>query len=257
MDNISEKLDRVIEWMAKYKEKTDCKGVVLGLSGGKDSTVVAMLSKMVFGDSVMAVLMPNGEQKDITDSLAIAEQLKLDYKVVNIETVYNSLVNVIENKVVERNGRKEWAENCKPITDKAKTNIPPRIRMTILYAIAQTYGYRVVGTGNKSEGYVGWCTKHGDTACDFNPLSDLTKTEVVEIGKILAERLGLDKQFVIKAPSDGLTGKTDEDNLGFTYEELDNYILNGVRGENVDRIEKMHKIAVHKTRMPYTVKDEF
>ena len=272
MDKIEDRYNKIKEWLFAYKRATNCKGVVLGLSGGKDSTVVAMLSKIVFGDNVLAILMPNGEQKDISDSLDVAKRIGIEYRIVNIETVYNSLINVIENKIVETARGKDWAENCKPITAKAKTNIPPRIRMTTLYAIAQTYGYRVVGTGNYSEGYVGWCTKFGDTACDFNPLAGFTCTEVKQIGKLAAAELGIDKDgfiesYIYKAPSDGLTGKTDEDNLGFTYDLLDCYIHYGMNGFETDEIEDhqeelqkiidMHKASEHKRRMPYTIRDKF
>ena len=144
--------------------------------------------------------------------------------------------------------------------------------MTTLYAIAQTYGYRVIGTGNYSEGYVGWCTKFGDTACDFNPLAGFTCTEVKQIGKLAAAELGIDKDgfiesYIYKTPSDGLTGKTDEDNLGFTYDLLDCYIHYGMNGfetdeikdyqEELQKIIDMHKSSEHKRRMPYTVKDKF
>lgn len=272
MNKIEDRYNEIKEWLIAYKNATSCKGVVLGLSGGKDSTVVAMLSKIVFGDNVLAILMPNGEQKDISDSLDIAKRIGVEYRIVNIETVYNSLINVIENKVVDTEKGRDWAENCKPITAKAKTNIPPRIRMTTLYAIAQTYGYRVVGTGNQSEGYVGWCTKFGDTACDLNPLAGFTCTEVKQIGSLAAAELGIDKDgfiesYINKAPSDGLTGKTDEDNLGFTYNLLDRYIRYGANGFEMDEIAAyqeqfqkiidMHESSEHKRRMPYTIKDKF
>ena len=256
--DIEKKLDEIIVWMNEYAKKTNCRGVVLGLSGGKDSTVVAMLCQMVFGSNLVALLMPNGEQKDITDSVEIAETLGLNHKIVNIETAYDLVGCVIENRFIKDYG---WQDNCDKLTDKAKTNIPPRIRMTTLYAVAQTLGYRVVGTGNRSEAYVGWFTKWGDGANDFNPIAHLTCSEVKALGRVLAGRLGLGndfvERFIDKPPADGLTGKTDEDNLGFTYDELDNYILNGVRGENVDKIEYMHFISEHKRRMPYTIKDEF
>lgn len=272
MNKIEDRYNEIKEWLIAYKNATNCKGVVLGLSGGKDSTVVAMLSKIVFGDDVLAILMPNGEQKDISDSLDIAKRIGVEHRVVNIETVYNSLINVIENQIVETEKGRDWAENCKPITAKAKTNIPPRIRMTTLYAIAQTYGYRVIGTGNQSEGYVGWCTKFGDTACDLNPLACFTCTEVKQIGRLAAAELGIDKDgfiesYIDKAPSDGLTGKTDEDNLGFTYNILDRYICYELDDFNMEELEKyhnelqkiinMHSASEHKRRVPYTVQDKF
>lgn len=242
------KINRIIDWLKRYKEEANCHGVVLGLSGGKDSTVVAMLAKKVWGRNVFAILMPNGEQKDISDSLNIVKQLELGHVIVNIEDAYKGIVTNVEKAI---NGL---------ILDKAKTNIPPRLRMTILYAIAQTYGYRVIGTGNASEKYLGWCTKFGDLGCDLNPIAHLTKSEVVEIGTELAKEFGLDEKFIVKAPGDGLTGKTDEDNFGFTYDELDEYmndpLFNNLSEDKVDRIEAMHKLSYHKCRMPYTIEDE-
>ena len=198
----------VIDWLKNFKQKNNVKGVVLGLSGGKDSTTVAMLSKKVWGDNVLAVLMPNGEQKDISDSLDIAQTLGLNYKIINIGNIYNEIVNLTEP------------------TEKSKTNIPPRVRMTVLYAIAQNLGYLVIGTGNLSESFIGWTTKFGDSACDFNPIGNCTCSEVIAIGKELAEVYGLPLKYIEKTPADGLTGKSDEDNFGFTYKEVDEYIRN-------------------------------
>lgn len=233
--DMQRELDRILDALRAYKEETACPGVVLGISGGKDSTVVAMLSKIVFGDKVLGVLMPNGEQKDISDSLAICEQLGLKHYVVNVKDAFDGLLSAIPVEV----------------TAQAKTNIPPRLRMTTLYAIAQTLGYRVIGTGNASESFIGWTTKWGDGAYDLNPIGSLTCSEVVAVGKLLAERLGLDLSFVLKAPSDGLTGKTDEDNFGFTYAALDKYIRTGEGdAETVAKIERMHKASAHKRTMP-------
>ncbi len=235
-----EVIDVIISYLEE-KKAAGCHGVVLGLSGGKDSTVVAMLAKKVWGDNVIAVLMPNGRQSDIEDSIGIASQLELNYITVNIENTYQSLLFQIEKQL---NGE---------VLDKAKTNIPPRLRMTTLYAIAQTYGYMVIGTGNFSESFIGWCTKWGDAAYDFNPIARLTCTEVIELGKILAKEFGLDESYIIKAPSDGLTGHSDEDNFGFTYEQLDNYIkgnIDNIPEEVIFNIQAMHKASEHKRNMP-------
>ena len=205
------KLKEILEWLEQYKEATRCRGVVLGISGGKDSTVVAMLAKKVWGDNVFGVLMPNGKQKDIDDALNIVKTLGIEHRIVNIETVYNSLLHVVENCIEETPIGRDFVANCLRVTDKAKTNIPPRIRMTTLYAIAQTLGYRVIGTGNASEAYIGWTTKWGDSAYDFNPIAHLTCTEVMSLGELLANEFGLNKKYVTKTPSDGLCGKTDED----------------------------------------------
>lgn len=245
-------ISKIISWLKNYKETTNCKGVVLGLSGGKDSTTVAMLSKLVFGDNVLAVLMPNGTQSDIDDSIAIAEALGIDYRIVNIETAFNNLVFNIQTTIENISGRNEYVVNCPTVTPKALTNIPPRLRMATLYAIGQTIGYRVIGTGNASEAYIGWFTKWGDGANDFNPIANLTCSQVVELGKELAPIFGLDEKYITKTPSDGLTGKSDEDNFGFTYEQLDKYIMYGTSGDAVvdDKIKRLHEISEHKRSMP-------
>ena len=231
---MSEKLERVIQWMSDFKVKNNVKGVVLGLSGGKDSTTVAMLAKKVFGDKVLAVSMPNGEQTDIADVQGIIKSLNLQATTVNIKNAYDGLL----------------AAAPVEISEKAKTNIAPRLRMTTLYGIAQTLGYLVIGTGNKSEAMIGWTTKFGDSACDFNPIGHLTCREVIEIGKELATEFGLDEGYIVKKPADGLTGKSDEDNLGFTYEELDDFLLYNIEGPNVEKIKQMILWAEHKRIMP-------
>lgn len=128
--------------------------------------------------------------------------------------------------------------------------------MTILYAVAQTLGYRVIGTGNASEAYIGWTTKWGDSAYDFNPIAHLTCTEVMALGDLLADEFGLNKKYVTKTPSDGLCGKTDEDSFGFTYATLDGYISGGMSNTDYEtalKIEQMHQASEHKRNMPATL----
>lgn len=253
-DRAKSNLEKVLSWLKNYKEETNCRGVVLGLSGGKDSTVVAMLAKKVWGaENVFGIIMPNGEQADIDDAIDIAEQLEIKNTIVNIgDTVTTLIRDIVLFEGRNHLGGKDWFDNGVQISGKAETNIPPRIRMTILYAIAQSIGYRVIGTGNASEAYIGWTTKWGDSANDFNPIAHLTCTEVIEIGKILAQELGLDEKYVNKSPADGLTGKTDEDNFGFTYEELDRYIHNdtSIPEETARKIEKLHAASEHKRQPP-------
>ena len=241
-------IGNILVWLNTYKEATNCKGVVLGISGGKDSTVVAMLAKKIWGDNVFGVMMPNGDQKDIHDSFDIVRMLKLKHCVVDIDHAFAAICSDIQGGIGQN------------VSDKALTNVPPRLRMTTLYAIAQTLGYRVIGTGNLSEAYVGWTTKWGDSAYDFNPIAHLTCTEVMEIGKILAEDFGLDPKFVTKTPSDGLSGKSDEDNFGFTYKDLDNYIRADsdkvdmfFPAELIDKIAEMHENSIHKREKPLTM----
>lgn len=252
MKDAKELLNETIEWLDEYKRATNCRGVVLGISGGKDSTTVAMLAKKVWGKNVVGVLMPNGEQKDIADSLDIVESLNIEYRVVDIKSAYDGIISAVEKS----SGKTPTAGVVAAppvISDKSKTNIPPRLRMTVLYAIAQTLGYLVIGTGNASEAYIGWTTKWGDSAYDFNPIAHLTCSEVVAVGSILAEEFGLDKKYIIKPPSDGLCGKTDEDSFGFSYAELDGYIDGGraaVDGETADKIERLHRASEHKRALP-------
>ena len=244
---VIEEKGRIIDWMNKYKKETNCKGVVLGISGGKDSTVVAMLSKKVFGDNVFGVIMPNGAQKDIDDAVTVCQTLDINYRIVNINDAYKGLLNAIAYCPGMEDAN---------ISDKAKTNIPPRLRMTTLYAIAQTLGYRVIGTGNASERYIGWFTKYGDGGCDLNPIAHLTCTEVIELGKQLCEEFNLPIDLIVKKPADGLTGKSDEENFGFTYKQLDDYIrlVEGSGNPEIDeKIEKLHKYSEHKLKMPYTL----
>lgn len=250
---IKRRLNNILDWMQEYKDTTNCKGVVLGLSGGKDSTVVAMLSKIIFGEDVLAVIMPNGVQKDISDAINVAETLGIKYRIVNIETTFNNLVLNIENKV--ENG--DWVENCCKISEKALTNVAPRLRMTTLYAIAQTLGYRVIGTGNASERAIGWFTKYGDGGCDFNPIGETVCSDVIAIGLELSKQFNLDPALITKTPADGLTGKSDEDNFGFTYQQLDNFLLNGDSG-NTDinkKLAELNKLSRHKRRTPYVPRE--
>lgn len=261
--DVEAEIKNIVEQLTAYKN--ECRGVVIGLSGGKDSTTVTMLAKKVWGNNIFAVLLPNGEQSDIKDSIDIATKLGIQYKIVNIETIYNSLIYNVEHRIIEverenhfgeKMVEKEYAENCPQISAKAKTNISPRIRMTVLYAIAQTLGYRVIGTGNLSEAYVGWCTKWGDCAYDINPIGNYTCSEVIQIGKALANEFGLDTCYIEKTPNDGLSGKSDEDNFGFSYSDLDNYIKKNyslVSDEAQQKIEKMHTSTQHKREMPKVV----
>ena len=230
---------KLIEWIKKYTEESHAKGYVVNISGGKDSTVVAsLLVEAVGADKVLGILQPNGEQKDISDSIRVCKYLGIEYKIVNIMESVNSIINSIERNPTEIN-----IINHK-IDDKTLTNISPRIRMTVARAVAQSIGYRFAGTGNLSERYIGWFTKDGDSSCDFNIIAGLTCTQVIKLG----DELGIPHDLVHKTPADGLTGKSDEDNFGFTYEQLDNYILNGTSGnKDIDKlIEEKHEQSIHK-----------
>lgn len=229
---MEETYNRLIRGIKYYCETTNCKGFVINISGGKDSTVVAKLLVDALGkDKVFGILQPNGNQIDIDDSYKVVDLLNIKYTTINIEHILNSSLAAIDI----------------PITEKAITNLLARIRMCNAYAIAQSKGFRVCGTGNLSEHYIGWFTKWGDGVCDFNPIAHLTCTEVIELGHYM----GLPDELVYKEPADGLTGKSDEDNFGFTYKELDLFIRepNIISTHNSDKFIEMHKNSQHKTQV--------
>jgi len=242
----------IISFLREYQQDTNCKGYVIGVSGGKDSTVVAKLLCDAIGKAnILGVLMPNGNQKDIGYSHAVCAELGIDHMTVNINDNVYDIRDYIENAWIddsEGNSKNQYIA----VTEQAMFNVPPRIRMTILYAIAQSMGYRVAGTGNKSEAYIGWCTKWGDMASDINPIAHLTCTQVIELGHYLC----LPEYMVNKVPADGLTDRSDEDNFGFSYADLDEHIM-GTHSEYSDakveaEIEKKHRSAHHKSA-PYTM----
>ena len=244
--------EQCINWIKEqFKNIPDGKAII-GISGGKDSTIAAALCVEALGaDRVIGVLMPQGKQNDINDSYEVVASLKLQYHVVNIGAACEALYHSISDAVFLCGGKKAVETNSM-IT----TNAPARIRMTTLYAIAALYpNSRVVNTCNASEDYVGYSTKYGDAAGDFSPLGNLTVREVLMIG----DDLGLPSHLVHKAPSDGMCGKTDEDNLGFTYEELDSFLLgeSGLTPETMSKVARLHKATRHKyTPMPIFNKGE-
>lgn len=233
--NAEKECENIINWIREYfKNQPSAKGAIIGISGGKDSSVTSQLLVKALGkERVFGVLMPNGEQKDISDSLRIVDILGINYKIVNIEKAYNGLLEGIADE---------------KLSIDAKINIPPRLRMTTLYAIGTSMNYRVCGTGNKSEGFVGYTTKWGDNAFDFNPIGDLTTEEVVAIGDFL----GLPYELVHKTPSDGLSGKSDEEKLGFSYKQINEYIENGSCGDKEvdEKIRLKHEYNEHKRNLP-------
>ena len=233
--------DEVVAWIKDYFKDNEDGKAIIGISGGKDSTIAAALCVEALGaDRVIGVLMPNGIQNDISDSYEVVTRLKLQYHVVNINAACEGLYKFIADAVFLSGGEKAIKENTM-IT----TNTPARIRMTTLYAIAALYpNSRVVNTCNRSEDFVGYSTKYGDAAGDFSPLGNLTVREVLAIG----DELGLPRHLVHKTPSDGMCGKSDEDNLGFTYEELDGFLLgeSGLSPEIMKKVTRLHKATRHK-----------
>ena len=218
----------LVTWIRNFFEMngTDCNAIV-GISGGKDSSIVATLCAEALGtDRVIGVLMPNGIQSDIDMAQKLVEFLGIENITFNIKEAYDAIINQMENSSLA-------------ISDQTKTNLPARIRMATLYAISQSKTGRVANTCNLSEDWVGYATRYGDGAGDFSPLSNLTVTEVKAVGRVL----NLPNELVDKVPIDGLCGKTDEDNLGFSYDTLDKYIRTGIcEDESIkSKIDSMHE----------------
>lgn len=229
--------DECVQWIRDwFKENGDgCKAVV-GISGGKDSSIVAALCVEALGkDRVVGVLMPNGVQFDIAVALDLCKVLDIEYHIVNIHNAFLAVKREVKSSLDDH-----WSEQT-------AMNLPARLRMCVLYAVSQTVGGRVANTCNLSEDWVGYATRYGDGAGDFSPLSNLTVTEVKAIGY----ECGLPERFIEKTPIDGLCGKTDEDNLGFTYVVLDKYIRTGEIDDPKikEKIDMMHEKNLFKLQL--------
>ena len=227
--------DQCVLWIQKFFEENGpgCNAVI-GISGGKDSSVVAALCVEALGkDRVIGVLMPQGEQHDIDKAYMLVNHLGIRHYVVNIQ---DAVEGILKNLPPELE-----------VTSQSLQNLPPRIRMSTLYAVSQSCNGRVVNTCNLSEDWVGSSTRYGDSVGDFSPMSYLTVTEIKQIGYLL----GLPRELVDKVPIDGLCGKTDEDNLGFTYAELDVYIRTGYIADESKKalIDKKHKANLFKLQL--------
>ena len=226
--NAKETKDRIVKWIKDWFEVNgkDCNAIV-GISGGKDSSVVAALCVEALGkDRVIGVLMPQGEQPDINYSYLLINHLEIEPYMIDVNAPVENIINSM---------------NCEMIipTKQTQFNLPARIRMATLYAVSQSLNGRVANTCNLSEDWVGYATRYGDSVGDFSPLSNLTVTEVLQIG----EELGLPRELIYKTPIDGLCGKTDEENLGFSYAVLDKYIRTGEIEDNdlKQKIDEMHQ----------------
>lgn len=230
--------NEVVQWIRDWFDKNgkDCNAVV-GISGGKDSSVVATLCVEALGkDRVIGVLMPNHIQDDIRYSHLLCDYLEIKNYTVDVGAAIDELLNNIHFK----------ADDIQ-ISKQTITNLPARIRMATLYAISQSVNGRVANTCNLSEDWVGYATRYGDAAGDFSPLSQLTVSEVKAMGR----ELGLPSELVDKTPTDGLCGKTDEDNLGFTYDILDKYIRTGeIDNKDIkNKIDSMHEKNLFKLQL--------
>lgn len=225
----------IVNWIRDWFEENG-KGcnAVIGISGGKDSSVVAALCCKALGkDRVIGVLMPNGVQHDIDMAELLVNHLKIDHVTINIKASYDALYQTLEEEIGK-------------VSKQTKINLPPRLRMTVLYAVSQSKNGRVANTSNLSEDYIGFFTKGGDNIGDFGPISKLTVAEVKEVG----HALGLPDVLVDKVPIDGLWDKTDEDIFGFTYAALDQYIRTGScpDKELKDKIDQMHQNNLFKLK---------
>ncbi len=220
--------------------------VILGISGGKDSTVAAALCARALGpNNVYGVMLPDGEQKDISDSRRVCEALGIRQRTVNIGAMHEAL-RAVTDQITSTASAGEFAV---PFHRESDLNVGPRLRMTTLRYMAQALNARLVGTGNLSEITVGYCTKDGDTSSDFSLLGDLTSVEVVQVGLTMEE---IPEDLVVKTPTDGLSGKSDEERLGVTYQQIHDYIRLGTSGsEEVDeKIRRKERAGMHKRSRP-------
>lgn len=243
MRDYAVELDKRVAFIRDVLAASGAKGIVYGNSGGKDCTLVGLLCKRAC-DQTLGVVMPcqskRNYEQDTDDALAVAQQAGIETLTVDLSDVKAQMMQAVN------------AAN--QVTDQASANIAPRLRMTALYAIAQSRGYLVAGTGNRSERFMGYFTKWGDGACDFNPIADLTVTEIYEF----LHFLGAPEQIISKAPSAGLfEGQTDEKEMGVTYAQIDDYILHGKAEAAVrEKLDRVYAATAHKRGMPVVYGEE-
>lgn len=224
-----------VQWIRDWFDKNGpgCNAIV-GISGGKDSSIAAALCVEALGkDRVIGVLMPNGDQSDIDMANLLVSHLGIEHYIVNISGAFDSLVEEIQAAGIE-------------FSKDSRINLPPRLRMSTLYAVGQSKNGRVCNTCNLSEDWVGYSTRYGDSVGDFSPMSFFTTAEVRAIGR----ELGVPSVLIEKVPTDGLSGMSDEEKLGFTYEELDKYIRTGEieNLEHKEKIDMLHERNLFKLR---------
>lgn len=231
---IREQLPRLIQWIQEKMKESGGTKAIIGISGGKDSSVVAALCVKALGkENVVGVLMPDGEQHDIQYSYDLCKALDISHGVFDIHSITSAALDVLDD---------HEGSLYEILSQDSRINLPSRVRMAILYAISQSVpGGRVINTSNLSEDWVGYATIYGDTAGAFSPLATFITDEVIELGR----QLGLEEKFIMKPPEDGLTGKTDEEKLGFTYAVLNRYIRTGEIEdmETKATIDRLHRIS--------------
>lgn len=242
MRNYKEETEKRVQYIKDTLENAKACGIVFGNSGGKDCALVGILCKMACEDTV-GIIMPCSSRRnfeeDMRDGLEVADKFGIETRVVDITDVKENFRKILDGKTT--------------LSQMADTNINPRLRMTVLYAIGASEGKLVAGTGNRSERFMGYFTKWGDGACDFNPISDLTVTEVYEF----LSYLGAPEAIMTKAPSAALfEGQSDEDDMGIKYADIDNFLLNGeISDENRKIVERYNKGSRHKLKMPSVFKE--
>ncbi len=239
-EELTLRMNEAIEWIKEYVYNSGAKGVVVGNSGGKDSaTVIAMSVKALGKENVVAISMPcNSISSDYDDAKLVADTFGVKFVKNDLTDTYQKLEEALNFSVKEL--------GLEELTRESKINIKPRLRMITLYAIAQSLNYLVIGTGNLCEAMVGYTTKWGDNAADFNPIGNFTVPEVLAIGKML----GIPDKILNKAPNDGLGGQTDEEKLGVKYIQIAEMIETG----NTDKCAKeiiiqKYKSSKHKRQL--------
>lgn len=234
------KINEMIEWIKNYVYNSGAKGVVIGNSGGKDSaTVIALATKALGKEHVVTISMPcNSIQSDYEDAKLVADTFGVKFINVDLTQTYISLEENLNKSIKEL--------DINEISNEGKINTKPRLRMTVLYAIAQSLDYLVMGTGNLCEAMVGYTTKWGDNASDLNPIGNFTVSEVLSIGKIL----GVPDKILEKSPNDGLGGQNDEEKLGVKYAQIEEMIETGNTDEDAKKIIlKKYNVSKHKRKV--------
>ncbi|MBU2633748.1 MAG: NAD+ synthase [Nanoarchaeota archaeon] len=247
---MKEKVEKIVEWIKRKVKEANADGVIVGLSGGIDSSCVAILCKKAFPNNVKGVMMPClSNPEDIEHAELIANKFIIPFEIVDLEEGFKTLFKSINNEIYDK--RKH--------NNLAVANIKPRLRMTTLYYLANKLNYLVVGTDNKSEEMIGYFTKYGDGGVDISPIVNLYKKDVRE----LAEFLEIPKNIITKKPSAGLwDGQTDEDEMGMSYEELDEILeeleqnnnFESFKEDNVRKVKEMISKSEHKRRIPFGCK---